>query len=78
MRREVVAVDVVVVVRRIRGRAPICAGETPVLTPMAGETLLALMAVATMSGEDVSTPAGEVPGAASSTVGKVQSSAMGM
>ena len=37
VRWDVVAVDVVVVVRRVLVRPTIRAGETPLLTPMAGE-----------------------------------------
>ena len=78
VRRDVVAVVVVVVVRRVLGRATEHAREILLLTPVARETLLALIAVAIRSGEDVPVPAGEIPGAASSTADKDQSSAMGM
>ena len=66
-------VVVCVVVHRTLGRER--AGEAPLLNPIAGDTLLALMAAATISGDEVPTPAGEDR---VSTDGKVQSSIMGM
>ena len=78
VRRDVVAVAVVVAVRSFLGRGTERAGDMPLLRPMAGEELLALIAAAMMSGEDVPAPAGETPAPSSNTVGKVQSSALGM
>ena len=66
-------VVVVVVVRRTLGTER--AGEAPLLIPIAGDTLLALMVAMMMSDDEVPTPAGEAP---VSTDGKVQSSIMGM
>ena len=65
-----------VVVRRTVGMER--AGEAPLLKPIAGDTLLVLMAAEMMSGDEVPTPAGECPGGRVSTGGKVQSSIMGM
>ena len=57
VRRDVVAVDVVVAVHRVLGRATVRAGYIPLINPMLGETLLALMAAGMRSGEDVPVPA---------------------
>ena len=76
VRRDDVVAVVVVVLRRTLGREQ--AGEAPLLNPITGDTLLALIAAARMSGDEVPTPAGDAPGEPSNTNGKVQSAIMGM